>query len=50
MFTDAEGPSSRLVFGLSVKMPVANGWGAWGLGRGKGRTSRFPQARKEEED
>lgn len=26
MFIDTEGPCLQLVFGLSMKMPVANGW------------------------
>ena len=26
LFTDAKGPCPQLVFGLSIKMPVANGW------------------------
>lgn len=41
MFTDAKGPCSQLVFDLSIKMPVANGWAEIG------GTSRFLQARRE---
>ena len=26
VFTDTEGPHSPLVFDLSIKMPLANGW------------------------
>jgi hypothetical protein len=26
VFTDPAGPCSQLVFGLSIKVPVANGW------------------------
>lgn len=35
MFTEAKGPCSQLVFDLSIKMPVANGWAEIG------GTSRF---------
>lgn len=41
MFTEAKGPCSQLVFDLSIKMPVANGWAEIG------GTSRFLQARRE---
>lgn len=41
VFTDSEGPCSQLVFDLSIKMPVANGWAE------RGGTSRFLQARRE---
>lgn len=41
MFTDAKGPCSQLVFDLSIKMPVANGWTEIG------GTSRFLQAGRE---
>lgn len=41
MFTDAKGPCSQLVFDLSIKMPVANGWAEIG------GTSRFLQAGRE---
>lgn len=41
MFTATEGPCLQLVFDLSIKMPVANGWAE------RGGTSRFLQARRE---
>ena len=54
LFTNSEGPCSQLVFDLSVKMPVANGWverkrrdlqvpTSWkerGGGRGRGKGGR----------
>jgi len=43
VFTDAEGPCPQLVFDLSIKMPAANTGP-----KERGRTSRFPKARREE--